>query len=117
MPEDDMSEDEFKGYLDDDDLTAGGDNSHDPSDDVHDSSMNSPQLDDGAECTPIPDFEQPVGCAENMTGASPLQFFQQMVTRDAREDCRTDQPLCTTVHGKQQSPPTFQSTRLEQSNV
>ena len=41
MPEDDdMSEDKFEGYLDDDDLTAGGDNSHDPCDDDQDSSMN-----------------------------------------------------------------------------
>ena len=42
MPEDnDMSEDEFKGYLDDDNLTPSGDNSHDPSDDAQD---NSPDL-------------------------------------------------------------------------
>ena len=86
MPkDDDMSEDEFEGYLDDDDLTAGGDNIHDPSDDVHDSSMNSPQLDDGAGCTPIPEFEQPVVCAEDMTGASLLQFLQQMVTEEILE--------------------------------
>ena len=41
MPEDDdMSEDEFEGYLDDDNLTASGDG-HDPSDDAQDSSPTS----------------------------------------------------------------------------
>ena len=86
MPEDDdMSEDEFEGYLDDDDdLTGGSDNSHEPSDGVQDSSINSPQLDDVG-YTPIPEFDQPVGCAEDMTGASPLQFFQQMVTEEMLE--------------------------------
>ena len=82
MPEDDgMSEDEFEGYLDDDNLTASGDNSHDPSDDAHDSS---PQPDGDPGCTPIPEFRQPVGCAEDMTGAS-LQFFEQMVTKEMLE--------------------------------
>ena len=85
MPEDDdMSEDEFEGYLDDDDLIGGSDNSHEPIDDVQDSFMNSPQPDDDG-CTPIPEFDQPVGCAEDMTGASPLQFFQQMVTEEMLE--------------------------------
>ena len=37
MPEDDMSEDKFEGYLDDDDLIGGSDNSHEHSD-VQDSS-------------------------------------------------------------------------------
>ena len=83
MPEDDdMSEDEFEGYLDDDNLTASGDNSHDPSDDTHDSSL---QPDGDPGCTPIPEFRQPVGCAEDMTGASPLQFFEQMVTKEMLE--------------------------------
>ena len=60
MPEDDdMSEDKFEGYLDDDNLTASGDNSHDPSDDAHDSDS-SPQSDGDAGCTPIPEFGQPV---------------------------------------------------------
>ena len=86
MPEDDMSmsEDEFEGYLDDNDLTGGSDNSHEPSDGVQDSSINSPQPDDVG-YTPIPEFDQPVGCAEDMTGASPLQFFQQMVTEEMLE--------------------------------
>ena len=88
MPEDDdMSKDEFEGYLDDDDdLTGGSDNSHEPSDDVQDSSMNSPQPDDDdVGCTPIPKFDQPVSCAEDMTGASPLQVFQEMVTEEMLE--------------------------------
>ena len=86
MPEDDdMSEDKFEGYLDDDDLLSGGDESHTPTDDPAESSMNSAQPDDGTGGQPIPNFEQPVGCAEDMTGASPLQFFQQMVTTEMLE--------------------------------
>ena len=62
MPEDDdRSEDEFKGYLDDDDVITGG---ADTTDHPTDSSMNSTQADDDAGCQPIPDFEQPVGYAE-----------------------------------------------------
>ena len=118
MPEDNVSEDEFEGYLDDDDLTAGGDNTHDPSDDVQDSSMNSPQLDDGAGRTPISVFEQPVGCAEGMTGASPLQFFQQMVTEEMLEKIVEQTNLYAQQYMESTNPPpTFQSTRLEQSNV
>ena len=62
-----------------------------------DSSMNSTQADD-AGCQPISDFEQPVGCAEDMNGASPLQFFQQMVTTEMLEQI-------VEHYGKYQSPP------------
>ena len=86
MPEDDdMSEDEFEGYLDDDDLINGDDETRTPTDDPADSEDSSTYADDDAGCQPIPDFEQPVGCAEDMTGASPLQFFQQMVTTEMLE--------------------------------
>ena len=80
MPEDDdMSEDEFEGYLDDDDLIE----THTPTDDPEDSDDDSSaHADDDAGSHSIADFEQPVGCAEDMTGASPLQFFQQMVTAE-----------------------------------
>ena len=83
MPEDDdMSEDEFDGYLDDDDLTTGGDESLSPTEDAASSSS---QADDDVGSQPIPDFQQPVGCAEDMMGASPLQFFQQLVTDEMLE--------------------------------
>ena len=70
MPEDDdMSEDEFEGYLDDDDLINGDDETLTPADDSANSEDSSTYADDDAGCQPIPDFEQPVGCAEDMTGA------------------------------------------------
>ena len=85
MPEDDdMSEDEFEGYLDDD-LINGDDETRTPTDDLAHSENSSTYTDDDAGCQTIPDFEQPGGCAEDMTGASPLQFFQQMVTTEMLE--------------------------------
>ena len=117
MPkDDDMSEDKFEGYLDYD-PTAGGDNSHDPCDDVQESSMNSPQPDDDAGCTPIPKFEQPVGCAEDMTGPSPLQYFEQMVTKEMLEKTVEQTNRYAQQYMKNTTPPTFLSTWLEQSNV
>ena len=80
-----MSKDEFKGYLDDDNLIASGD-SHDPSDDAQDSS----QPDGDAGCTPIPEFGQPL---EDMTGPS-LQFFEQMVTKEMLEKIVDQTNLC-----------------------
>ena len=73
-----MPEDEFEGYLDDDETRT-------PTDDPADSEDSSTYADDDAGCQPIPDFEQPVGCAEDMMGASPLQFFQQMITTEMLE--------------------------------
>ena len=74
LPEDDdMSDDEFDGYLDDDSDAQGCEN-----EDGHacpDSSGNSDVS------QPIPDFQQPIGCA-NMTNATLLQFFQTMVTNE-----------------------------------
>ena len=72
MPEDDgISDDEFDGYLDaDDDVGLHDDDAGaDPRDADH-----------GDSGSPIPDFEQPLGCSKDMSGASPLQFFQQMVS-------------------------------------
>ena len=115
MPEDDdMSEDEFEGYLEDDDLTAGGDNSHDSSDDVHELSST------GWWCWMYPHprvWTTSWLCWGHDRGISSSILPTDGNRRDAREDCRADQPLCTTIHGKHQSPPTFQSTWLEQSNV
>ena len=65
MPVDDgISDDEFDGYLDADDDVGldDGDAGADPTDADHG------------------DFEQPLGCSKDMSGASPLQFFQQMVS-------------------------------------
>ena len=123
MPEDDdMSEDEFEGYLDDNDLITG-DDSHTPTDDPADSSMTSTQADDHAGCQPIPDFQQPIGCAEDMTGASPLQFFQQMVTTEMLEQIveqtnlyaqymeNTDLPPHSRAHGWSRA--TFDTAELK----
>ena len=83
----DTSKDEFDGYLDDD-LTTGSDESLSPTlpYPTEDAASTSSQADDyDAWSQPIPDFEQLVGCAEDVTGASPLQFFQQMVTDEILE--------------------------------
>ena len=54
MPEDnDMSEDEFEGYLDDDDLINGDDETRTPTDDPADSEDSSSYADDDAGCQPI----------------------------------------------------------------
>ena len=108
-----MSEDEFDGYLDDDNLTTGGDESLSP---TKDAASSSSQADDDAGSQPIPDFQQPVGCAGDMTGASPLQLFAATAGygRDVGDDCGADQPLRPTVHGEHQSSPTLQSTWMEQ---
>ena len=99
------------GYLDDDDVITG---SADTTDHPADSSINSTEADDdaGAGCQPIPDFEQP--CAEDMTRAI---FPTDGHNRDAGADCRTDQSLYTTIHGKYQSSLTLQRAWLEQSHI
>lgn len=75
LPEDDdMSNDEFDGYLDDDSDAQGCENEDGRA--CPDSSGNSDVS------QPIPDFQQPIGCANNMTNATPLQFFQTMVTNE-----------------------------------
>ena len=69
MPEDDnMSEDEFDGYLDD---YAGDDNVDGNIDGAVDDSIN----DDSEADLSIPDFEQLFGCSQDTTDASPLHFF------------------------------------------
>lgn len=73
--------------------------------------MNSPQADDGGSQSPIPDFE-PVSCAEDMTGASPLQFFQKMVTDEMLETIVEQTNLYAEqyIDSTNLPPPTLQST-------
>ena len=72
LPEDDdMSEDEFEGYIDADDDTADDTEVANGTTDLEDSSDDVP---------PIPDFQQPTGPSLDMTGKSPLDFFKLFVT-------------------------------------
>ena len=66
--DDDMSDDEFDGYIDPDETSAeglddGNGEDSEPSDDV----------------PPIPDFQQPTGPSVDMTDKSPLDFFKLLV--------------------------------------
>ena len=108
MPEDDnMSEDEFDGYLDDDVRDSNADS-------FEREATGSEEFEDGPY---IPAFDRPSGCAEDMTNASPLKFFQQFVT-DEMLECivqqtnlyaqqymdNTDLPPHSRVHGWKRAP-------------
>ena len=78
LPEDDeMSDDEFDGYIDTDDLTAADDDGPLDGDrrDIDDS-----PVDIGIPV--LPDFQQPTGPALDMVDKSPLDFFKLLVTDD-----------------------------------
>ena len=78
LPEDDeMSDDEFDGYIDTDDLTAADDDGALDGDslDIDDS-----PVDIGIPL--LPDFQQPTGPALDMADKSPLDFFKLLVTDD-----------------------------------
>ena len=72
LPEDDdMSEDEFDGYIDPDEVPTRSEVDDDyeesaPDDDV----------------PPIPDFQQTTGPSVDMSDKTPLDFFKQLVTDD-----------------------------------
>ena len=89
MPEDDMSEDEFDGYVDDGDEDSGERVLTDTN-----------ESEDGPS---IPAFDRSCGCAEDMTDASPLQFFQQFVT-DEMLKCVVQQ---TNLYAQQYHTPEF----------
>ena len=74
LPEEDgMSDDEFDGYVDPDELP--------PSDaDVGDDVPGSEAADD--DLPHIPDFQHPTGPSEDMTDKTPLDFFKLLVTDD-----------------------------------
>ena len=79
MPEDDdMSDDDFDGYLSDDSDIG--------QDDTPDNSSGEAASDSTGSEQPIPQFEQPFGCAKDMEGASPLKFFEQMVSTKMMDD-------------------------------
>ena len=109
MPEDDdMSDDEFDGYIDGE-YDGAGEGSNESEDDPIVA-----RTDAGPS---IPTFVQPVGCAQDMTDASPLQFFQQLVTNEMLEHVveqtnlyaqqyidNTDLPPHSRVHGWKRAP-------------
>ena len=69
LEDDDMSDDEFDGYIDPDEVPVDADDGDDyeesePNDDV----------------PHIPDFQQPTGPSADMSDKSPLDFFKLMVT-------------------------------------
>ena len=66
--DDDMSDDEFDGYIDPDETSAEGLDDGNGED--------SEQSDD---VPPIPDFQQPTGPSVDMTDKSPLDFFKLLV--------------------------------------
>ena len=66
--DDDMSDDEFDGYIDPDETSAEGLDDGNGED--------SEQSDD---VPPIPDFQQPTGPLVDMTDKSPLDFFKLLV--------------------------------------
>ena len=66
--DDDMSDDEFDGYIDPDETSADGLDDGNGED--------SEQSDD---VPPIPDFQQPTGPSVDMTDKSPLDFFKLLV--------------------------------------
>ena len=86
FPEDeDMSDDEFDGYIDPNEISAEGSDGNgedsEPSDDV----------------PPIPDFQQPTGPSVDMTDKSLLDFFKLLVN-DAKLDHIVEQ---TNIYAQQ----------------
>ena len=87
LPEDDdMSDDEFDGYIDPDKTSAegfddGNGEDSEPSDDL----------------PTIPDFQQPMGSSVDMTDKSPLDFFKFLVN-DAMLDHIVEQ---TNIYAQQ----------------
>ena len=72
LPEDDdMSDDDFDGYIDPDEIPADG---------LDDAVGNDDEESDSGDLPPIPDFQQPTGPTVDMTDKSPLDFFKLMVT-------------------------------------
>ena len=68
--DDEMSDDEFDGYIDTDDLTATDD----------DGALDDSPVDTGIPL--LPDFQQPTDPALDMADKSPLDFFKLLVTDD-----------------------------------
>ena len=113
LPEDDeMSDDEFDGYIDTDDLTAADDDGALDGDnrDIDDS-----PVDTGIPL--LPDFQQPTGPALDMADKSPLDFFKLLVTDDMLDHVveqtniyaeqyisSTDLPPHSRVHGWSNKP-------------
>ena len=113
LPEDDeMSDDEFDGYIDTDDLTAADDDGALDGDslDIDDS-----PVDIGIPL--LPDFQQPTGPALDMADKSPLDFFKLLVTDDMLDHVveqtniyaeqyisSTDLPPHSRVHGWSKKP-------------
>ena len=76
--EDDISEDEFEGYIDqkeeeeDDEGEGSGDES--------DEELDEDELDDACENDNIPKFMGQGGCTQDMSNKSPIDFLQLFIT-------------------------------------
>ena len=78
LPEDDeMSDDDFEGYLDEDDELDDDEVDHTGS-----SSVNNGDEDDKSE---IPEFCGELGCTQDMTNKSPIDFLQLLITDEMLE--------------------------------
>ena len=83
LPEDDeMSDDDFDGYLDEDDELDDDEVDHTGSDSGDNSSGNNGDEDDKRE---IPEFCGQLGCTQDMTNKSPIDFLQLLITDEMLE--------------------------------
>ena len=82
MPEDDDSDDDFEGYIDEEEIGNDGRDRNDGGD--YDGDL-SGESDEGSSDDGIPQYRLNSGCTQDMTNKTPIDFFQLFVTDDMLE--------------------------------
>ena len=82
MPEDDDSDDDFEGYIDEEEIGNYGRDRNDGGD--YDGDL-SGESDEGSSDEGIPQYRLNSGCTQDMTNKTPIDFFQLFVTDDILE--------------------------------
>ena len=82
MPEDDDSDDDFEGYIDEEEIGNDGRDGNDGGD--YDGDL-SGESDEGSSDDGIPQYRLNSGCTQDMTNKTPIDFFQLFVTDDMLE--------------------------------
>ena len=114
VDDEDWSDDEFEGYVDESEQEGEGDNDNEQREGEEESGGG---LEIGGECevreaSDLPPYSLTPGCNHPCDNATPLEFFRMLVTDDILENIVTQTNLYASQYISTQPPSSVKSPRL-----